>query len=425
MVHRKLLVLSLCATSALILNNSGFSRGLADSSKTKVLVVGTVHQRHSTDTNYTYQDIVNILSTYNPDVICVEIRPKEFRKEPYLAEMIIATIWGIIHGKKVCPIDWWADDTRHIRDSLMKLAEYKKKGSEVEALEAKDSIISNFKKKYGTWKDQGQMGYGFWNGKEYDDYTMEDYRLSMEVFGDSPINLFYRTRNDSMAALILHSISENPARKVMVVTGCEHKHYFDRALMRSPNVSLVEFSNILPLTKKQLDAPIESYFDENNDLPYYERGYPQDINEYYRTKIIPLLHGQDMDFNPSIVPARNILVAKKVIERWRKDTSASVASDIIEFELGWVNFLKGDYREAIRRLLPLSRRIEVGTVDDTFLRATTHRNLGLAYDCIGEREKAIACYILGEKLASSTSFAPVIKLMFRNYKTQPYHQDQH
>lgn len=404
-----------------VLNNAGTNVGLTDSDKCQVLVVGTVHQRHSTDTNYSYQDIFNILSTYNPDVVCVEIRPKEFRREPYVSEMTMATIWGILHGRKVYPIDRWRNDTRHLRDSLTKLPEYTRKAEEVKALEIKDTIVTTFEGKYGTWGDQTQRGYEFWNGKAYNEYTMEDNRLWMEVFGDGPITLYYRTRNDSMMALVLSAISDNPGRKVIVLTGCEHKHYFDRALVHNRKVSVVDFSSILPLRNNPFDPQIKSYFDESDDLPYYEKGYPQDMNEYYRSILAPLIHGADMDFNPAIVPARNIRKAEKVINRWRKDSSSSAVSDITEFELGWLNFLKSDYREAIRYLLPLSRKVASGTVYDAFLQAATHRNLGLCYDCVGQRDSAIVAYTRGEELARATPFSRAINLMFNDYKARPYH----
>ena len=39
-----------------------------------------------------YADVVHILATYDPDLICVEIRPQDFRREPYLKEMMLATV---------------------------------------------------------------------------------------------------------------------------------------------------------------------------------------------------------------------------------------------------------------------------------------------------------------------------------------------
>jgi len=43
-----------------------------------VLVLGTIHQRHGTNANYPYADVVRFLSAFDPDLICVEIRPRDF-----------------------------------------------------------------------------------------------------------------------------------------------------------------------------------------------------------------------------------------------------------------------------------------------------------------------------------------------------------
>ena len=40
--------------------------------KTEVLVIGTIHNGHDNNPNYSEQDILNILGTYNPDVIVLK-----------------------------------------------------------------------------------------------------------------------------------------------------------------------------------------------------------------------------------------------------------------------------------------------------------------------------------------------------------------
>ena len=68
--------------------------------KTEVLVVGTIHEGHESNPNYSDQDLVNILGTYAPDAVCVEIPPSYFRKRSYLTEMMIASIYGLDHHLK-------------------------------------------------------------------------------------------------------------------------------------------------------------------------------------------------------------------------------------------------------------------------------------------------------------------------------------
>ena len=416
----KLNTIFLLSAIIFILYTPNANRRFGDSQKTEVLVVGTIHQLHSKDTNYTFQDVVNILNTYNPDVVCVEIRPQEFRKELYLPEMTLATIWAVANDKNVYPIDWWQNDTRHLQDSLMKLPEYIQKEKEVDSIAATDSILTGFEKKYGTWQEQILMGYDFWNGKEYNDYTMENYRLWTDAFGESPVTLFYKTRNDSMMALIQNVIRENPGKKIIVLTGSEHKHYFDNSLKNNPDVSLIEFGSILPLENKEQGPVIESYFNEGNDLLYFEKGFPENVNDYYRAKLIPILHGNNMDIQPEVVPEENIKLAEKIIGRWKNDTASASAADVIDFELGWIKFLKQDYRSAIENLFPLSKRIESGSVKDAFIMAATHRNLGFCYDCLRERDSAIACYTKGEELIRGTALERAKEFLFKDYKTNPY-----
>ncbi len=107
--------------------------------KAKVLVVGTIHGSHSSNPHYTYQDVLNILGTYNPDVICVEIPPSYFRKRSYLKEMMIASIYGFENNKKVYPIDWWTSGDRKEQKKFRESEEYKIKGKRIEDLVKADT----------------------------------------------------------------------------------------------------------------------------------------------------------------------------------------------------------------------------------------------------------------------------------------------
>ena len=115
--------------------------------KSQVLVLGTIHHNHEKNPNYTFTDVVRVLTVFQPDLIGVEIRPQDFRREPYLSEMMIGTIWGTTHGKKVYPIDWWTDDAvRRTRDSLSKLPEYILKEKKLNSLEKASPVIAAFGK---------------------------------------------------------------------------------------------------------------------------------------------------------------------------------------------------------------------------------------------------------------------------------------
>lgn len=412
-----LIILGTCAPTAFSFAQEPRPHG----GRAKVLVLGTIHHNHGRDSNYTFYDVIHILSTFRPDIIGVEIRPQDFRRLPYLEEMMIATIWGSKRHKPVYPIDWWTDSrVRSVRDSLSTLPEYIAKEQRLDSLVNASQLLTDFDKKYGSFRDQLQNGYLFWNGDEYNDYYAEHYRLSMQIYGDSPFNLFYKTRNDSMMALILEALQHNPGGKMIVLTGAEHKHYFDRALRQRDDVEVVQLSDILPLAPEAIDPEISAFFDERDDLPYYLPDYPLDMNAYYYTKLIPLVHGPDMDFNPDIIPEHNIDLAERFLQNWKQLRNDWMNSDSVMYEAGWLSFLRGRYEEAVRLFTPIAERVNSGAVTNQFFMANVHRNLGWCHDCMGNRTEALTYYLRAEEMIEQTYFKSVSSLILKDYKDQPF-----
>lgn len=422
---------TLFLTAALV--SSGTASIASASPPTKVLVVGTLHQMHMIDKNFSYADIIRILATYNPDLICVEIRPQDFRRVPYLKEMELATVWGLSHGKRVAPIDWYEgtaeENDRTIRAKLEKEPEYVAKQKQIDELVAHDVIITNFVNHYGTLDEEfkwgGQLGYGFWNGKEYNDVVAEGYKLSMQVYGDSPFNLHYVTRNTHMVNLIWNAIRDNSSHRVIVLTGSEHKHFFDRELEKNPEVRVVDFDNILPLRTVKLPPSITRFLDEDDDLAYFQKGYPKDLDAYYFEKLTPLVHGPNMDVYPATVPPANIKLADMFLARWK---SAVPSSNVETFEWGWYKFLNQDYRGAVALLRPLADRLDQGEESaqlpkwlNQFIQEDAHMILGHSYDMLHERTKALDCYHHVEKLLAGTREEQEKAYIMQDYEKVPYH----
>ena len=400
----------------------------------KVLVVGTIHQMHATDRNYSYADIVRILATYNPDLICVEIRPEDFRRNPYLKEMELATVWGLSRGKRVAPIDWWegaaTSNDREVREKLAKEPEYVAKQKELDELVAHDEIITRFEKRFGPMDEEpkwgAQLGYRFWNGRDYNDVIAEGYKLSLGIYGDSPFNLHYLTRNKHMMELIWNAVRENSSRRVIVLTGSEHKSFFDNEFRKNPEVEAIDFGSILPLKTVKFVPSIARFLDEDDDLSYFQKGYPRDLDAYYREKLIPLVHGPDMDTYPARVPPANIKLAGKILMRWK---SSVAASDAQTFEWSWYKFLNHDYSGAVVLLRYLAKRVDKGKVSDRvldaqFVRVETYLNLGRSYDMLNQRAKALACYDRVEKLLAGTRWEGAKADILQNYQTVPYHRSK-
>jgi tetratricopeptide (TPR) repeat protein len=385
---------------------------------TEVLVVGTIHGRHRSNANYSYEDVARILDTFNPDAVCVEIRPEDFRRRPYLREMHLGAVWGLSQARPVHPIDWWGpDNDREVRAKLAKQPEFQEKEARLDRLKADDPIIRAFEKKYGDFDQDTSLGYRFWNGDEYAQYFAESYRLEVEVYGDSPFNLHYVSRNAHMMESIWAAIAENPGHRIAVLTGSEHKHVFDGELARSPKVRLVSFESILPLSERPLSRAMQAFLDEDDDLLYYEDGAIKDLDEYFHAKLIPLVHGPDMDFKPEIVPERNVRVAERIVERWQR---MSPSSDARRFEQAWLHFLRRDYGRAIAEYAAVAGQIEAGKVKKPFYRSETYVDLGRSYDLLGERKKALSAYQRAEVILRQDGREAEVRYILRGYLVRPY-----
>jgi tetratricopeptide (TPR) repeat protein len=402
----------------------GVAPDASSAPRTSALVVGTIHDRHARNENYSYADVVHILATYDPDLICVEIRPQDFRREPYLKEMMLATVWGLSHGKKVAPIDWWNDipNDRETREKLEKQPEYLEKEKQLQLLRTQSTVIAGFEKTYGPSDKEDQWGlhqsYRFWNGKDYNDLCAEEYRLSLQVYGDSPINLHYLSRNNHMMELIGSAMRENSSHRVIVLTGSEHKHFFDREFRKNPEVETLDFDSLLPLKVGPLEPAMAKFLDEDDDLAYFESGFPKDLDTYYADKLVPLVHGPDMDVFPGKIPAANIERAGKVIERWR---SSRPESDQQIHERAWMEFLGGDYAGAIKLYRQLTGRIDAGKVAEPWVRFDTYTNLGRSYDMLNQRADALVCYHRVEALLVGTRWESAKAYILQDYETVPFH----
>jgi len=156
---------------------------------------------------------------------------------------------------------------------------------------------------------------------------------------------------------------------------------------------------------------------EDDDLAYYEPGFPKDMDAYYAQKLIPLVHGPNMDVYPGRIPLANLEIAGKDLERWR---STRPESDQQLHERAWFQFLHGNYAGAVELYRQLATKIEAGTVNDPWVRFDTYVNLGRSYDMLGQRAAALACYQRVSKLLVGTRWEPDKDYILQDYETVPF-----
>ena len=393
--------------------------------RTEVLVVGTIHSGHDTNPNYSDQDILNILGTYGPDAICVEIPPFYFRRRSYLKEMMIASIYGLDNGKKVYPIDWWdtLHDARAERRRFVETDVYRVKSKLADSLEKSNRVMRAFVEKYGTldsiWRSNA-MGYEFFNGKDFNDYIREMYSISIAVFGDGCMNLYSELRNAKMMELINAAIAANREKRVVVLTGAEHKYYFDSILSKQGEVRLVSLEELLPLKTVTPTPNVVAFMESGLAKGYYDASDTASVDVLYQNALVPLIHGMGMDENPSLVPAKNLVKAESILAEWESQRGESVP---LRFEEAWVKFLEKDYLGAIRISKSIAGRLgDLPKEKHWFFVAYYWRNLGFCYDMTHQRGKAINAYREGKKacraLGVSMDFAE--KEIYKNFENEPY-----
>ncbi len=276
------------------------------------------------------------------------------------------------------------------RETYIKTEEYKLKKKEEEKLLKDSSIIQNFENKYGSMEKvfkEAKLGYQFFNGKEYNDYIRETYKIQIQVYGDSCINLYSNARNEQMLKLIDNALAKNP-QKVLVLTGAEHKYYFDDALKNRDDIKFINLLDILPLKEAKLSKNVMTFLEKGLAFGYYDETIDKDT--IYTGALMPLVHGMNMDFSPEIIPVENIRKAQDVILEWEKESSDSA---FLQFEKAWIKFLNEDYQETIKLYLNISERLDEFTLGNNIMLKTVFwRNLGWAYDMTKQREKALKAY---------------------------------
>ena len=393
---------------------------------TEVLILGTIHSNHAENAHYSYKDIVHILQSYQPDVICVEIRPQEFRKESYLKEMELAAIFGLANDIPVYPIDWWIGDERQKMKEYMKTDEYRIKKAKADSMIEVSPIIKTFAERNGELKDYIHLkDYTWWNGKEFNGYTQEKYRISMEVFGDHCANLYYRTRNDSMLMRIGRAMEQHPGEKIMVLTGAEHKHYFDRELKKQNGMIVHELSDVHIMPTPVQDEAVKDFLawrDPGSYIPDISEGARFDRIRSHR--LIRLLHVKDMDFHPYTIPDENIDQAMAIL-----DTLEPQFGQLADFyfEKGWIEFLKGRHQESLAcmdRVLEDSSALYEGT--KSFILPMALRTQAMCHDMMGQRQQAIVLY--REAREKDLEFGPLTDrmsdILYDRWLEKPYRHRQ-
>ncbi len=223
--------------------------------KTEVLVLPTIHGAHEMNENYTYRDLMQIVKSYDPDIIGVEIRNEDLNMDTdsldnfYPLEMIMVRD---SFPEKVRGIDYYSEATKKITVSREMFADTLSEMYKIKRLSQDMKLDSAFVVDYQKTEipkiqeEQRRIALNysaeeFLKG-EYDSITGLQYRIEDSLFSDTryaAYSIFNNRRDLQITLNALQLIEENSGKKVLIMVGANHRNRLMDSL-KNRNVLHVE-----------------------------------------------------------------------------------------------------------------------------------------------------------------------------------------
>lgn len=202
--------------------------------QTQVVVVSTLHKNHLQNPNYTYEDVSKTIEKFNPDILAVEIRaedlylPKDTLVKRYPVEMHS----NLFTNSKIqyFGIDWYGDDI------VGKACphDYFDHENSIKSIQIKMNQDEEFKQKLEVLKPLIQAKFDLVKNASMNEMMDGTYDLINEIYykqieiltQNTPyqkVAEFYTLRDLRIAQNTEKIILQNPNKKIMVLTGADHR----------------------------------------------------------------------------------------------------------------------------------------------------------------------------------------------------------
>ncbi len=206
----------------------------------EVLVLPTLHGAHEVNPNYSYDDLMQHIKDFSPDVIGIEIRPVDMEMQSdsldlfYPLEMVqVRNSFPYI----VTGIDFYSDETedqvvnrKMFTDTNTQLGRIKKLSQQMKL----DSLLILRHEELGIGKiNEEQIRIArtysateFLKG-EYDSLTQRQYWLEDSLFKNTVYEDYSRLNNRrdlQITKNALKLIKNNPSKKVLILVGANHRN---------------------------------------------------------------------------------------------------------------------------------------------------------------------------------------------------------
>ena len=225
--------------------------------KTEVMILGTIHGLHKHNSNYSYEDIFTIVDKYKPDVIGVEIREedilqhKEYLHKSYPYEMI-ETKFRYENVCKIYGFDWLGKSIEGalIPDNYFSTLEIKLLEKELNEIQEYTrekklmGVIDNSRIQLLLKSNAAECNSGKYDLLCEIAYAQQD--IALEGTPYEVVSRFSRERQAQIDKNIISIIKENPGKKIIFLTGIDHRIFAIKAIQNCFNdeVIIKEIPNI-------------------------------------------------------------------------------------------------------------------------------------------------------------------------------------
>ncbi len=318
--------------------------------------------------NYHFGTIKYLLTIAKPDILAVEIRPKDLRAKNYsktpfdIAKVVIP--WAQEHGVSVSGIDFWENSARKKHNQFMRKLKKTKDG--IEKLQAAPDEIQIHKDRFANI-DEVTLDY-----VHSEEFSSKDYEVRQShtrLFGEGPGNLFWYTRANMMNTLLADVIKKNEGKRIVVVTGAAHRGDLERFLANKNGIRIIRLSEL----------------DGIGNLPTYESYIGALPADELLELICYYVQGKKANNDPDSV---NLGLLDKMLAIYK----TSQNTEYLDLYQAEYFYLSRQYTEALASF----RKAKEYLKGKTFfgLDAASFLDIRIAnmLDLLGEREQAIAIY---------------------------------
>ena len=206
----------------------------AQSEKSEVIIISTIHSAHKINPNYSYDSLFAFIEKFDPEVIGIEIRKEDIdSSQDYLKRNYPYEMYECISkysSKEVVGLDWLGED---IKGKAIP-ENYWNEESQIKGLQQKLSadsvmlkrltvtnVIQEEKVKIALSASLYEL-----NDGRYDLINQIYYEQLELLLKDTPyedLTDFYQKRDEKIATNILEVINNNEGKKMIFLVGADHR----------------------------------------------------------------------------------------------------------------------------------------------------------------------------------------------------------